>query len=114
MPHCIIEYSEDVLSSVNQRQLIDSVLMGTKKSELFQLDHIKLRTKSYEFYQKGDVEQAGFIHVTVRILQGRTIEQRQDLSEKVLLEFDNLALKDMTITVEIIEMETASYSKKVT
>ena len=114
MPHCIIEHSEDVLSSVNQRQLIDSVLTGTKKSELFQLDHIKLRTQSYEYYQKGDLKQAGFIHVTLRILQGRSVEQRRDLSEKVLLEFDNLALKSLTITVEIIEMETASYSKRVT
>lgn len=114
MPHCIIEHSEDIISSVKSQQLIDSVLMGTKKSTLFQLDHIKLRTQSYEYYQKGDVQQAGFIHVTVRILQGRTVEQRQDLSEKVLFELDSLALKDVTMTVEIIEMETASYTKSVT
>lgn len=113
MPHCIIEHSDDLLKNVNQQQLIDSVLTGVKKSELFQLDHIKLRSQSYEFFQKGDVKQAAFIHVTLRILQGRTVEQRQDLSEMVLLEFDSLALKRVTITVEIIEMETASYSKKV-
>ena len=113
MPHCIIEHSEDVLTSVNQQQLIDTVLTGAKKSALFELDHIKLRTKSYEHYQKGDVEQAGFIHVTMRILQGRTVEQRQDLSQKVLLEFQRLSLTSLTITVEIIEMETASYSKVV-
>ncbi len=111
MPHCIIEHSDEVLTSVNQQQLIDTVLTGAKKSELFELDHIKLRTQSYEYYQKGDVEQAGFIHVTMRILQGRTIEQRQDLSGRVLAEFDSLAVNDVTITVEIIEMETASYSK---
>ncbi|WP_299875956.1 5-carboxymethyl-2-hydroxymuconate Delta-isomerase [uncultured Cocleimonas sp.] len=114
MPHCIIEHSEDVLSSVNQQQLIDTVLTGAKKSALFELDHIKLRTQSYEYYQKGDVKQAGFIHVTLRILEGRTEEQRQELSEKVLSEFDGLSLKRVTITVEIVEMETASYSKKVT
>ena len=114
MPHCIIEHSEEILSSVNPRQLIDSVLSGAKKSTLFQLDHIKLRTQSYEYYQKGDVQQAGFIHVTVRILQGRTVDQRQDLSEKVLFELESLALQDVTITVEIVEMETASYSKSVT
>jgi len=114
MPHCIIEHSEDVLSSVNQQQLIDTVLTGAKRSELFELDHIKLRTQSYEYYQKGDVKQAGFIHVTLRILEGRTEEQRQELSEKVLSEFDGLSLKHVTITVEIVEMETASYSKKVT
>ncbi len=114
MPHCIIEHSDDVLKSVTQRQLIDSVLTGTKKSELFELDHIKLRTQSYEYYQKGEVEQDGFIHISLRILQGRTIQQRKDLSEKVLSEIENLALQNITITVEIIEMETSSYSKKVT
>ncbi len=114
MPHCIIEHSDDLLENVNQRQLIAAVLAGAKKSELFQLDHIKLRTQAYEYYQKGDVQQANFIHVTIRILQGRTIEQRRSLSEKVLQEFDTLALKNVTMTVEIIEMETASYSKKVT
>ncbi|GAA0400586.1 hypothetical protein GCM10009133_06800 [Cocleimonas flava] len=113
MPHCIIEHSNDVLTRVTQQQLIDSVLTGAKKSALFELDHIKLRTHAYEYYQKGDVKQAGFIHVTVRILQGRTVEQRQDLSEKVLQEFDHLRLSAVTITVEIVEMETASYTKKV-
>ena len=113
MPHCIIEHAEQLLTSISPQQLIDTVLTGAKESELFELDHIKLRTQSYECYQKGDVKQADFIHVTMRILQGRTVEQRQDLSNKVLLEFDKLALKNITVTVEIIEMETASYSKAV-
>ena len=111
MPHCIIEHSEDLLKSITPRKLIESVLNGAKKSELFQLNHIKLRTQSYEYFQKGDVEQASFIHVTLRILQGRTIAQRQGLSEWVLQEFEVLALKQVTITVEIVEMETSSYSK---
>ncbi len=114
MPHCIIEHSEAILTRVNQRQLIDVVLSGAKQSGLFEDDHIKLRTQSYEYYQKGDVAQAAFIHVSMKILQGRTAEQRQDLSEKVLLAFDKLELKNVTVTVEIIEMETLSYSKKVT
>lgn len=113
MPHCIIEYADQALINTSQQQLIDAVLSGAKKSGLFELDHIKLRTQSYECYQKGDVKNSAFIHVTMRILQGRTVKQRRELSEFVLFELKSLSLKAVTLTVEIIEMETASYSKAV-
>ena len=63
MPHCIIEYADQILSNTSQQQLIDTVLSGSKKSGLFELDHIKLRTQSYKNYQKGGVKNFAFIHV---------------------------------------------------
>lgn len=110
MPHCIIEYSKPLEKVIQPQQLIDAVLNGAKKSDLFELDHIKLRTQSFEHYQRGD-ERLSFIHVTLKILSGRTVEQRECLSQLVAEELGKLAVADVTITVEVIDMERESYTK---
>ena len=110
MPHCIIEYSKALEDSILPQQLMDAVLAGAKNSDLFELDHIKIRTQSYENYQRGE-ERLSFLHVTLKILSGRTLEQRQCLSRHVTEELAKLALTAVTITAEVIEMERESYTK---
>ena len=110
MPHCIIEYSKSLEDCTLPKQLMDAVLKGAIKSDLFELDHIKIRTQSYENYQRAS-ERLSFIHVTLKILSGRTTEQRKFLSQLVAEEFGKLTVVGVTITVEVIEMERESYTK---
>lgn len=109
MPHCIIEYSSDI--TIKASVLMSVVFEGALASNLFEEDHIKTRAIAYEHYQKGTTRDK-FLHVSVRILSGRTLEQRMLLSGKVLEKLDALGLKLVTITVEVIEMERESYVKK--
>lgn len=116
MPHCIIEYSEGLTQHIEPAALNKLVLEGALKSGLFEESHIKTRSMCYQHYDKGLEEGADdkeFIHVSLRILSGRTLEQRCHLSEVVLNQFDSMELPKGTITVEVIEMERKSYAKKV-
>lgn len=111
MPHCIIEYSKEI--EIAPSKLINAVYQGASLSQLFEENHIKTRTTVYEHYQVGANIEA-FIHVTARILSGRTLENRTMLSQTVLSELKKLGLSKVTMTVEVIEMERESYAKEVT
>lgn len=108
MPHCIIEYSKDI--EIEPARLMSVVFKSTLKSTLFKEHHIKTRTLAFENYQKGACKE-NFIHVCAKILMGRTLQQRSMLSQSILDGLVSLDLQSVTITVEVIEMEKASYAK---
>lgn len=110
MPHCIIEYSKELEDSIKPLVLIQAVHAGAVASMLFDESHIKTRARDYSHYKTGTSDNA-FIHVTARIMSGRTLEQKADLSEKILNELKILELSSLTITVQICDIESESYSK---
>ena len=110
MPHCIIEYSKEIENSLSPARLLKAVQQGAFNSGLFQERDIKTRTLSFEHYQVGNTE-LRFIHVTVRILSGRTAEQRANLSNSVLGTLEALGLSSTSLTVEICEIDKESYAK---
>ncbi len=112
MPHCIIEYSQDLEAKIEPQELIKIVHQGAVASKLFDESHIKTRALAYAHYQTGISDNA-FIHVTAKILSGRTQKQKAELSKSILSQFEKLALSSVTITVQICDIETESYSKMV-
>ena len=110
MPHCIIEHS----STINPEQLNNKVFLGALNSELFEADgrDIKVRSIAYENYQTG-TEKEDFIHVTVRILSGRSDTDKAMLSETVMTQLLSLSLSSASITVEVVDMDRNSYAKVV-
>ncbi|MFM2610269.1 5-carboxymethyl-2-hydroxymuconate isomerase [Vibrio chagasii] len=110
MPHCIIEHS----STINAEQLNSKVFLGALNSELFEADgrDIKVRSIAYENYQTG-TEKEDFIHVTVRILSGRSDTDKVMLSETVMTQLLSLSLCRASITVEVVDMDRNSYGKVV-
>jgi len=109
MPHCIIEHSPDF----DSQQLNDKVLQGAIDSTLFPDTHnIKVRSQVYQTYQTGERVQA-FIHVMLRILTGRSDEEKSYLSQSVIQQLQTLELTDTSLTVEVVEMDRNCYSKVV-
>ncbi len=110
MPHCIIEHS----STINAEQLNNKVFLGALNSELFEAygRDIKVRSIAYESYQTG-TEKEDFIHVTVRILSGRSDTDKVMLSETVMTQLLSLSLSRASITVEVVDMDRNSYRKVV-
>lgn len=110
MPHCIVEHS----ASLNSELILPLVFSGAMESELFEIDgsDIKVRSIIYHSYLTGP-EKTDFIHVTLKILSGRTVEQKQVLSKSVLSQLQKLELKSCSLTVEVMDIERASYSKLV-
>lgn len=112
MPHCVVEYSDNIEQQVTPKQLIDTVFDGAVEAGLFERDSIKVRAVSYSSYRVGDVKQ-GFVHVNASILSGRTEQQKYQLSQSILDAVKNLNLSGVSITVDVIDMLRSVYAKAV-
>ena len=108
MPHCIIEHS----ASLNAEPLLKSVFSGAMDSALFEKDgsDIKVRAIAYQRYL-SEASTSNFVHVELRILSGRTLEQKQRLSKTVLEQLLTLDFKKCSTTVEVVDIDRASYAK---
>jgi 5-carboxymethyl-2-hydroxymuconate isomerase len=112
MPHCIIEYSKNIEPSTGVLELVASVYQGALASALFTPEDIKCRAIPYVDYQAGG-DALSFIHVVLKILQGRNASQKADLSRHVLAALEALPLTQISLTVEVVDIEVASYQKTV-
>lgn len=110
MPHCIVEYSKELERSVKPSAFIEAVHQGALQTDLFEESDIKTRTLSFENHQTGG-RTLCFVHVIVKILSGRSREQRAGLSKKILDELKKLNLSSISMTVEICEIERETYAK---
>ncbi|MFT6834524.1 MAG: 5-carboxymethyl-2-hydroxymuconate isomerase [Francisellaceae bacterium] len=110
MPHCIIEYSVELEEIIDPIQLVATAYQGALKSNIFNGDDIKSRSIAYKNYQCGNSKKS-FIHVTVKILTGRTPEQHTSLSKSILSEFKKINLSSVIFTMEIAEIERNIYVK---
>ena len=110
MPHCLIEHSV----TIDSKSLLPVVFTGTLNSNLFEPDgsDIKVRAIPYESYLVGKDKQ-NFIHIVLKILSGRSIENKEKLSNSVLTQLQTLELKDCSITVEVVDIDKSCYAKVV-
>ena len=108
MPHCIIEHSPDIPPG----GLIHAVFDGALHSQLFLSNgaDIKVRAIAYQNFKLGDGK-ASFVHVVAKILAGRTDDQKQRLSQEIIKKLSGLGHQDISITVEVVDMERQSYQK---
>ncbi len=110
MPHCIIEYSDDL----EGKPLVEAVHQSALDSGLFSSlgSDIKVRAMPYSHYKTGSIE-ISFVHVTLKILSGRTGEQKSSLTEKVLKQLKALNFIGCSLSVEVVDIDTASYAKSI-
>jgi len=110
MPHLIIEYPQDCVTDVQIESLLDTLHRAALQSGLFDESHIRLRAVPLNHYRSGGKHKS-FIHVQCRIHAGRTDDQKRLLSEAILAAIREQALAVAVITVEVVEMDRASYAK---
>jgi len=110
MPHCVIEYSAQAADCYPVADLIEAAQLAMIGSGLFGGDDVKTRSVRYDDFVTGNGAEA-FAHLTIRILSGRTQQQRIALSECVVGRLSEQFPELEEITVEIREMERESYRK---
>lgn len=87
MPHLIIEHSENIKkSSIKTLQTEIQKIMGLVTEGNFDPDQCKCRSFSFDEYLVGKPDQttSSFIHITIKILSGRTLEARKKLAVKTI------------------------------
>ena len=112
MPHCIIDYSQDVAAEIEIDRLIEAVHLGAMDSGLFPEYDIKTRAVEFSQHRTGQTCDS-FVHVAVHLLSGRSDEQKIGLSEGMLARIEPLLPAVVSVGVEIIDIERASYRKRV-
>lgn len=103
MPHLIVEYSNNIKDSAieNLFTKIQEVMQNMTEGN-FDPDQCKCRKIAFDDYLVGKVhaKDSAFIHVTIKILQGRSAEIKKQLAEKSMQVlkniYDNLATSPNT------------------
>lgn len=109
MPHCIVEYSKNLEPS-SVTQLIDAVQHVIESSDLFQAVDVRSRGQSFEHYRLG-ADKESFIHITIKLLSGRSDEQKAKLTQQVIQALQLLPLSNVLISCECVEIHNTSYQR---
>lgn len=85
MPHFTVEYSANIEKDMALKQLLETVHAAAVKAAIFPLGGIRVRAVKRDHYIVADGDPAnGFVHVTARIRQGRTLEDRKRVGEMIM------------------------------
>lgn len=113
MPHLILEYSDNIDSTVKSAELLKRGHAVMIASGLFTASDIKTRAYKVEQYLVGEKRAEGsFLHASVKLLAGRTPEQRLALSAPLFDLFSAALPESTSVTVDIIEMTRETYKKR--
>jgi len=116
MPHLIFECSDEIKSKLPFKQIF--IELHQMLSDLLptQISSCKSRVFPYSQYLVGDDESKLFIHLTIKILPGRTTETKSKASERVLellkQVINDLRITNISISVEVLDL-SVSYLKDI-
>lgn len=71
---------------------------------------MKVRAVAFDYHCVGNSQQ-DFVHVTVKILSGRSLDQRKKLANLISIKLSELFSQPISLTVEVSEIEKESYVK---
>ena len=103
--------SKNILELKDPKEILNEVFETAFSTGLFSKDAIKVRLNSYKYslVLGGDKD---FIHVFGNIMEGRTTEQKSDLSRKIVSKLNQLFQEVPIISINIRDFEKSSYINK--
>lgn len=116
MPHAILEYSSDLQPLPDFRQVFHEVHAILDAVAGARISNAKSRAIPVEAYVgDGDARRA-FVHLEIRLMEGRSSEVRGEVSatclEVLVAAFGDASTnRDVQITVHVTDLERATYSK---
>ena len=110
MPHVVIEYSQALEQQLAVDELVRCAHAATQASELFNPAAIKSRAYSCQHFHLGAEGVSNFMHITIKLLSGRTDEQKRALSQGVYDAVKAFSAAIESLSVEVIELP-ANYVK---
>ena len=111
MPHFIIDCSENIIQRISPDEIMQAVYDVAEATGLFAVSDIKVRLRPYRFYKLGPGK-SDFIHIFGNIMEGRSIEQKANLSKKIIERLNEMFPQISILSINIREFEKATYSNK--
>jgi 5-carboxymethyl-2-hydroxymuconate isomerase len=85
MPHLTLEYSNNLVGTVNLNELFKKIHRALAEFDSVRLSEIKSRAIPYDQYHIGDGSpQRIFIHLTVAVLDTKPLAEQKQISELML------------------------------
>ena len=111
MPHFVIDCSENIIKIKSPKEIIQKVYDTAESTNLFAKGDIKVRINPFEYYNTGNTKD-DFIHIFANIMEGRTVSQKKNISEKIVAELKLMFPDVSIISINIRDFEKATYCNK--
>ncbi|TDK47970.1 5-carboxymethyl-2-hydroxymuconate Delta-isomerase [Algoriphagus formosus] len=111
MPHFIVECSEVLFEKQPPEKIMKTIYEAATASGLFQPEDIKVRIRPFT-YSFGTFTPSEFIHVFGNIMEGRTAEQKNALSESIVAALNQIFPELTIISMNIRDFEKQGYFNK--
>ena len=111
MPHFVIDCSEQVLGFHSEENIMQQIHAVANSSKLFNENDIKVRVNPYAKYSVANRRDL-YIHVFASIMQGRTVEQKAQLSKSIVKQLVAMFPDVPNIAMNVSEFEKATYCNR--
>lgn len=111
MPHFIIDCSENIILQRTPDEIMQAVYDTAEATGLFAKDDIKVRINPYKHYKLGKTKK-DFLHIFGSIMEGRSIEQKENLSKKITEKLHGMFPDISFLSINIWEFEKSTYCNK--
>jgi 5-carboxymethyl-2-hydroxymuconate isomerase len=108
MPHLIIEHSHNL--PISKTDLLTAIHNAAASTQLFDPTTIKSRIIEFNHFKLGN-NRIGFVHIQAHIIEGRTKEQKQHLSETLLQQLQVKLTQEYQLSVHIYDLIPQIYRK---
>lgn len=111
MPHFVIDCSKNILNLKSPEEIMQAVYDTAESTGLFDPTDIKVRINPFQYYNTGNTKD-DFIHVFANIMEGRTIAQKSNLSNKIVSQLKLMFPEVPILSINIRDFEKATYCNK--
>lgn len=111
MPHLILECSDNIASNIDFNSMFNHLHHYLADTLPTQITSCKSRVNIYDHYFIGnDFEKNLFIHLTIKILPGRTAETKKKVCAYIHNYLNDLlerkAINNTSVSVELLELSS--------
>lgn len=117
MPQIVLEYTNNIDLELDYNRLFSEIHKIIHKHAGIKIENCKSRVIKLDKYYIGDgKKQNAFIHLEIKILEGRSYQIKSELGNFVLKLLEKHFSEekkdfDLQITIELIDIEKNSYFK---
>jgi 5-carboxymethyl-2-hydroxymuconate isomerase len=112
MPHFVIDCSESITKIQRSNDILKAVHKEACSSGLFDEADIKVRLNPFDKDYLVGGKQEDFIHVFANVMEGRTTEQKANLSKQIVTKLKLMFPNIPFIAINIRDFEKATYCNK--
>jgi 5-carboxymethyl-2-hydroxymuconate isomerase len=110
MPHIIIDCPEKLLDQQKPAFVLSEIHNTVSETGLFKVTDIKVRINPYRFYLTAGAEK-DFIHVIAHIMEGRTPEQKKNLTERIVRKLSALFPQVEVVSADVKDIQKETYTR---